>query len=382
MITIPGRIPIHIYPFFWVLIFMIGWMNTLTIAGTCIWACVILISIVIHEYGHALTALAFGQESEISLVGMGGLTQRRGNPISKLQEFFIVLDGPLAGFSLGAVFYLLLEWKEFQNPYLNYALKVGLQVNIFWTILNLFPILPLDGGHLMRIVLEKLFGIRGTKAAFLLSVVLSALFSVFLLVAMQQMIMAALFLMLGFESYRTWSDMRTMTPQDSNHSLQASLKSAVDALNLGMYQDAIDKLIALRNEARSGVIYVTASTYLARVYAQQGDVRKAYELLLPLKDKLSPDMLYFLQTLAYRAQEWKQAIQIGDKAFQNQPSADIALVNALSNAIIGKDQAAIGWLHSAEKAGGTDIDQFVQKREFDIIRNGDSFKKWSQSRRK
>ena len=28
MISIPGRIPIHIFPFFWVLIVLIGWLNS------------------------------------------------------------------------------------------------------------------------------------------------------------------------------------------------------------------------------------------------------------------------------------------------------------------------------------------------------------------
>ncbi len=28
MISIPGRIPIHIFPFFWFLILMIGWLNS------------------------------------------------------------------------------------------------------------------------------------------------------------------------------------------------------------------------------------------------------------------------------------------------------------------------------------------------------------------
>ena len=42
---------------------MIGWLNSALILGTAIWAVVILVSVLIHEYGHALTAFVFGQES-------------------------------------------------------------------------------------------------------------------------------------------------------------------------------------------------------------------------------------------------------------------------------------------------------------------------------
>ncbi|MCE2982169.1 MAG: M50 family metallopeptidase, partial [Parachlamydia sp.] len=97
MIYIPGKIPIRIFPFFWLLIVMIGWLNTQSIPETAIWAAVIFISVLIHEFGHALTAVAFGQEAEISLVGLGGLTKREGPTLAKWKDFIIVLNGPLAG---------------------------------------------------------------------------------------------------------------------------------------------------------------------------------------------------------------------------------------------------------------------------------------------
>ncbi len=81
MIEIPGRIPIRIHPIFWLLVVLISIINTPILSSfdtssvleTLTWAAVIIISLLIHEYGHAFTARIFGQEAQIDLMGMGGL---------------------------------------------------------------------------------------------------------------------------------------------------------------------------------------------------------------------------------------------------------------------------------------------------------------------
>ena len=83
MITFSGKIPIHIHPFFFVIVALIGWMNSYTVFGVAIWAIVIVISLLVHEFGHALTALFFGQQAEISLAGLGGMTSRSGEKLAQ-----------------------------------------------------------------------------------------------------------------------------------------------------------------------------------------------------------------------------------------------------------------------------------------------------------
>ncbi|MBS0653626.1 MAG: stage IV sporulation protein FB, partial [Verrucomicrobia bacterium] len=61
MITIPGKIPISIYPTFWLFAALIGYMNSMSLIGTVIWIGIIFVSVLFHEFGHALTAWAFGQ---------------------------------------------------------------------------------------------------------------------------------------------------------------------------------------------------------------------------------------------------------------------------------------------------------------------------------
>ncbi len=375
MISIPGRIPIHIFPFFWLLIVMIGWLNSSSILGTAIWSVVILFSVLIHEYGHALTALMFGQTAEINLVGLGGLTKRQGPRLERWKEFIIVLNGPMAGFITFIFAYYLMSFVGEKKAMLIYALEIAINVNLFWTLLNLLPVLPLDGGHLLRILLEGAFGIRGLKLAFFVSIVLASLIGLYFFM-IQQILMGALFFMLAFESYRAWAEVRGMAPQDADQQLQDLVKEGVEELKNGHPQEALAKFSFVRQQAPKGILYVTATQYAARILAEQGNLKPAYEWLYPLKNRLSIEYLRLLQQLAYRIQEWEDAVQVGQQAYQQEPSVDTALINALSYAIMGKAPPAIGWLRCAVQLGLPNVQKIIEKREFDAIRDSDAFQKW------
>lgn len=378
MISIPGRIPIRIFPFFWFLILMIGWLNSASILGTVIWSSIILVSVIIHEYGHALTALLFGQQAEINLVGLGGLTRRQGPQLTRWKEFIIVLNGPIAGFLIFILAYQLLGIVSQKRTILIYALEVAAEVNLFWTILNLLPVLPLDGGHLLRILLEGAFGVRGLKLAFFVSIVLAVLIALYSFL-IQQILLGALFFMLAFESYRAWADVRGMSPQDTDQQLQNLVKEGVEDLKGGRTDDALTKFTSIRQQAPKGMIYVNATQYAARILAEQGHFKKAYDWLFPLKNRLSPDYLRLLQQLAYHVQEWEQAVKIGQQAYQQEPSIETALINAFSYAIMGEATPSVGWLRCATQLGLPDVQKVIEKREFDAIRESEAFKAWLKS---
>lgn len=382
MISVPGRIPIRIFPFFWVLILLIGWLNSASLSGqvitpllgTMVWAVVIFFSVLIHEYGHALTALLFGQKAEINLVGLGGVTKRDGPKLVRWKEFLIVMNGPLAGILLFFLSYNIMEHQDGSKAVVFYALQVAVQVNLIWTLLNLLPILPLDGGQLMRILLEGAFGLLGLKIAFLSSIVLATVAGiVFFLI--HQVFMGALFLMLAFESYRGWEGVRTLTAHDEDSELQELIKTGVEDLKGGRKQEAFDKFSHVRDKVSKGGLYITATQYGARILAERGDYKLAYLWLYPLKNRLSRDYLLLLQHVAYRLQEWEDAVAVGELLCREGPSADSALLNALSYAIMGKAVPAVGWLRSALELGIPDVNQVIAKREFDMIRNSPPFQK-------
>src|ERR1700722_1592745 len=107
MITIPSKIPIRIHPLFLVIIFVLGGMSASTISGTLIIVVIIFISVLAHEFGHALTAITFGQTAKIDLVALGGLTTREGTRLPLRQEFLVVLNGPLVGLLIALITFII-----------------------------------------------------------------------------------------------------------------------------------------------------------------------------------------------------------------------------------------------------------------------------------
>jgi Zn-dependent protease len=380
MIDIPGKIPVRIFPFFWVLIAMIGWLNSQSITGTAIWSVVILISILVHEFGHALTAVAFGQKAEINLVGLGGVTKREGPSLAKWQDFLIVLNGPLAGLLLYFLASQAMPFVSKEKFFLYaYALDIAILVNLFWTLLNLLPVLPLDGGQLVRIVLEGIFGFKGLKMSLLLSIVLAGIFSVYFFIS-QQFLVGALFLMFGFESYRSWEEMGHMTNQDTDQHLQNLLEEALEEMRIGKKKEALDKFMLLREQAQRGALHLKATQYMARLLAEEGHFLQAYEWLMSIRKYLSSKDLCLLQQLTYKLHKWEESAQVGKEFYQKEPTSEAALMNALSYAIMGQAKPAVGWLRCAVQTGRTkNISEVIEKREFDAIRNTPEFQAWAKN---
>ena len=103
MIEIPGRIPLAIHPFFWLFAAVIGWINSGTFLGMFIWVGIIFVSVLFHEFGHALTAVIFKQKARIQLVALGGVTMYDGPKLNAWKQFIITFNGPLFWiFSLSA----------------------------------------------------------------------------------------------------------------------------------------------------------------------------------------------------------------------------------------------------------------------------------------
>ena len=75
-------IPVRVSPLFFLTAALIGFLWSNTLMGTLIWMMIIFVSVLVHEYGHALTAKAFGQSPRIELVAFGGLTIPQGKRLS------------------------------------------------------------------------------------------------------------------------------------------------------------------------------------------------------------------------------------------------------------------------------------------------------------
>ncbi|MBA3238409.1 MAG: stage IV sporulation protein FB [Parachlamydiaceae bacterium] len=373
MLTIPGKIPIRIYPLFLIVMIGISLLNSgFQLYLASLWAIVICVSLLVHEYGHALTAMFFGQRATIELVGFGGVTRRHGHAPTALQEFFIVLNGPLAGIALCGLSYFLSLHAESWPLMVQQLLLISTYANAFWTVLNLLPVQPLDGGQLLRIILQGFFGLKGLKTALFLSFVISFLLAVLFFIY-HQVLIGSFFLLFTFEGYRTWKNSLPMTSQDDDKALQQFLKSAEKDYRKGQLGYAQQKLIAVRKHAASGVIHTSATLLLAQIYHAQGHNSEAYNLLLPLRDTLTPDLLLLLHQLAYAEKQWKTAIDIGAALYQHQPTYDVALTNALSHAQLGEAKPSVGWLQCAIKNGLPNFKEILSMEAFNPIRQDPLF---------
>jgi membrane-associated protease RseP (regulator of RpoE activity) len=79
-----------------------------------------------------------------------------------------------------------------------------LWVNLGWAVLNLLPILPMDGGHIAASLAEMVAGPKGRFAARVFSVVLTVLIGIWALTARQLwiLILCVLFTYVNVQALR------------------------------------------------------------------------------------------------------------------------------------------------------------------------------------
>ena len=223
-------IPVRIHFLFWIVCLLISPRRegNLDPQDAVIFVVVALVSVLVHEFGHALTQRYFGGNPYVVLHGMGGLAicgdcDRR--PSSQIK---ISLAGPGAGFCLAILIVALLAlagsqptWSLSGEPgalwigigYLDFTPPENillhklvwyfLAVNTLWGILNLLPIYPLDGGQVAR----ELFTMRGDVSigitrSLWLSVIAAGCVAVFAL-ANARFFATLLFGYLAYSSYRS-----------------------------------------------------------------------------------------------------------------------------------------------------------------------------------
>lgn len=372
MISFGGRIPVAIHPFFWLFAGLIGWMNSGSLFGALIWVAIIFISVLFHEFGHALTAVAFRQKAEIQLVALGGLTSYQGPKLKFWQQFLIVLNGPLFGFSLFLLATLLLAYGKGLSPLWENILRATQIANLFWTVVNLLPVLPLDGGQLLRIVLEACFGLKGYKASLFIGALLSTLIALAFF-WMGQVLAGAFFFLFAFQSFDLWRKSRASTVEDRNEDLKRLLMEAEMALAERRNGEAKEKLEAIRAKSTQGLLFVTATELLSFVLKEEGRPEEVYQLLAPLYKELSIEARLLLHPLAAEHQDWELVAALSKECFQKAPSQEAALANARAFAHLQQSKWAGGWLHTAWQYGNLNLENLLQEAPFQAISQNGAF---------
>lgn len=379
MIRIPGRIPITIYPSFWILTALIAILfGEGDFLKMFIWVVVIFISVLFHEFGHALTALLFGRNPRIELVAMGGLTYHDGEKLPFWKQFFITLNGPVFGFIIVIAVFLLKDIPALSTGYAGQLLLQILVVNVIWTLVNLLPILPLDGGQLLRITLEKFFDYKGLRYAFLSSAIISLAFCLILFLT-QNFLAGAVFFLFAFENFDNYRKSRFVRDSDRRDEFKKIFLEAEMNLRQGNKEKALEAFEALRTSAKEGMIYDTATQYAAFLHYDQGHVQEAYKMLMPLKDRLDPDALALLHRIAFEQGDFPMVMELAGSVFQYAPEAEVALRSAYAAANLKQAEASIGWLQTARQSGVENLKEIIAEKAFDEIRSNPAFQEFAAS---
>lgn len=376
MIHIRGKIPIVIHPFFWVTAAIIGFLISGTWVGTLIWMFVILVSVIVHEFGHALTAIGFGLKPQIELVALGGLTYHKGEGLPFWKQFIIVFNGPLFGFFLFLLAWFLLTMTT-PGTKVQYILTLFYQINLIWTVLNLVPVLPLDGGQMMRIVLEAIFGAKGLKYSLIVGMVVAGGASLFFFL-FQNFFAGALFFLFAFQSFDMYRRMRHLSEKDRKDDLRKALEDAEKDLQEGHKEKASLAFEKIRGEAKEGIIYMMATQYLAFLRFEGGKIQETYQLLIPIRSELSAEALCLLHKAAFDQKDYSLVEEIGGECFQITPSKEVALRNALACAALAKPKPTVGWLETAFQEGLDSISEIIKGHEFDPVRESEYFKQFAK----
>jgi Zn-dependent protease/CBS domain-containing protein len=211
--------------------------------------------VVLHEFGHALTARRFGIKTrDITLLPIGGLARLERMPDDPRQELWVALAGPAVNVVIVAVLFVVLQATGTFMPLDAITMTSGvflerlMVVNVFLVAFNMLPAFPMDGGRVLRALLAiRMDYTRATQLAATIGQGMAFFFGLIGLFFNPFLIFVALFVWIGAGQEAAMSQMksalggipleralitefRTLSPDDS-------LAQAVALLLSGSQQD-------------------------------------------------------------------------------------------------------------------------------------------------
>lgn len=159
--------PVRVGWSFLLVLAFLGWTGSFRLDRLLLWVAVGAVSILLHELGHAVVARTTGAEPVIDLYGFGGVTRfAPAREPSRLRSIAISLAGPLLGVAIGLVLLFGVPADSLEPGTLaRYARDAAVFVNLGWGVLNLLPVLPLDGGQTLYHLLPGSAATRQRTAA-------------------------------------------------------------------------------------------------------------------------------------------------------------------------------------------------------------------------
>ncbi len=137
------------------------WSSFLTVGTGLVTALLLFGSVLLHELGHSVVALAQGiKVNSITLFMFGGMASIDRESKTPFRAFMVAIAGP----AVSLLLFILLAggntlFLEQGQPLSIVAMNLA-RINLVLALFNLIPGLPLDGGQILKAVVWKVTGSR------------------------------------------------------------------------------------------------------------------------------------------------------------------------------------------------------------------------------
>jgi Zn-dependent protease len=204
-------IDVYMHATFLMLIGWIGlihWFDGQTVAAVVAGVGFILalfVCVVLHEFGHALTARRYGIKTrDITLLPISSVARLERMPDDPRQELWVALAGPAVNVAIALILFGWLgtigDWEAVEQLSITRGsfLERVMIANVFLVGFNLLPAFPMDGGRVLRAVLAmRMEYTRATARAAAIGQAMAILFGFIGLLGNPVLIFIAFFVWIG-----------------------------------------------------------------------------------------------------------------------------------------------------------------------------------------
>ncbi len=204
--------------------------------------------VVLHEFGHALTAARYGiQTKDITLLPIGGVARLERMPEDPKQELSVALAGPAVNVVIAAITLLVLTVTRGGPDFTGLNMENGsfldriFLVNIFLVLFNMLPAFPMDGGRVVRALLAtQMEYTRATQIAAHLGQSMAVLFGLLGFLYSPMLIFIAMFVWIGASQEANMVEVKSIL---AGIPLRAAMQTSFETISPNDSLDHVTRLL-------------------------------------------------------------------------------------------------------------------------------------------